>query len=166
MGSAPFFEVGACYGAAYAAFSIMTVLGLLKVVIGIFVQRSKQIDRADIEVALDEARASREANIRRLRELFDTIDKEGRGLVCYADIEDNPARDRIRRFFDHFQIDYLQANEFFHFLDKDGSGEVDQDEFVEGCVRLQGAAKPLEIAFLQKECKDMHKKLDVVLDKL
>merc|ERR1712232_146910 len=47
------------------------------------------------------------------------------------------------------------ARSLFDLLDKDSSGEVDIDEFCEGCLRLKGEAKSFDIHRVNKACTDL-----------
>eukprot|EP00929_Paragymnodinium_shiwhaense_P101221 TRINITY_DN64138_c0_g1_i1.p1 TRINITY_DN64138_c0_g1~~TRINITY_DN64138_c0_g1_i1.p1 ORF type:complete len:707 (+),score=170.77 TRINITY_DN64138_c0_g1_i1:126-2246(+) len=54
--------------------------------------------------------------------------------------------------------DEAEASGFFNLLDADGSGEVDVEELVSGCVRLRGNAKQVDLVafiyeFRQEMCK-------------
>ena len=48
---------------------------------------------------------------------------------------------------------------FFMLLDLNGNGEVTEDEFVEGCLRLRGPARTFDVASLTEENLRMKAKL-------
>eukprot|EP00927_Polykrikos_kofoidii_P013777 TRINITY_DN15990_c0_g1_i1.p1 TRINITY_DN15990_c0_g1~~TRINITY_DN15990_c0_g1_i1.p1 ORF type:complete len:755 (+),score=95.72 TRINITY_DN15990_c0_g1_i1:226-2265(+) len=60
---------------------------------------------------------------------------------------DNP---KMKAFLKALDLDAESALEspFFHLIDSDGSGEVDLDELVSGCLRLTGGAKSFDVLSL------------------
>eukprot|EP00927_Polykrikos_kofoidii_P070818 TRINITY_DN6719_c0_g1_i3.p1 TRINITY_DN6719_c0_g1~~TRINITY_DN6719_c0_g1_i3.p1 ORF type:complete len:754 (-),score=124.10 TRINITY_DN6719_c0_g1_i3:78-2339(-) len=57
---------------------------------------------------------------------------------------DNP---KMKAFLDALDLDAESAavSPFFHLIDTDGSGEVDAEELVSGCLRLTGVAKSFDV---------------------
>merc|ERR1712203_881575 len=70
------------------------------------------------------------------------------------------ADEHIKASFTHLNIDVTKAPLFFALLDHDKSGSVTVDEFIYGCMRLQGFAKPVDVANLIQECRRMGLKID------
>merc|ERR1712048_972640 len=68
----------------------------------------------------------------------------------------------VSAFFILLDVDPSDAYALFKLLDDDGSGTIDADEFVDGCLRLQGQAKSIDLAKVRHETKMMlqslHKK--------
>merc|ERR1711879_685540 len=56
------------------------------------------------------------------------------------------------------EIDLIpkDAAELFQLLDVDGSGLVTVEELVNGCARLKGNAKALDLAVLQNQINQIH----------
>merc|ERR1712187_134110 len=53
--------------------------------------------------------------------------------------------------FKAINIDVSEAKGLFKFLDLDNSGEVNCEEFIDGCLRLSGPAKALDLSVLMRE---------------
>merc|ERR1712050_160068 len=51
-----------------------------------------------------------------------------------------------------------EAEDLFNLVDIDGSGSIDPEEFVNGCIRLQGPAKALDLASFMHEYKQAQKR--------
>eukprot|EP00927_Polykrikos_kofoidii_P015111 TRINITY_DN16703_c0_g1_i1.p1 TRINITY_DN16703_c0_g1~~TRINITY_DN16703_c0_g1_i1.p1 ORF type:complete len:768 (-),score=127.14 TRINITY_DN16703_c0_g1_i1:261-2564(-) len=66
---------------------------------------------------------------------------------------DNP---KMKAFLDALDLDPQSALEspFFHLIDTDGSGEVDADELVSGCLRLTGGAKSFDVLSFAHDYRD------------
>merc|ERR1711974_181401 len=144
----------------YMAFILFTMLGLLNVVVGVFVNETGGIEHWDRELVLQNTMARQEAKQASIKDLFREIDHDRKGKISLQEIESALADERIRAHFDNYQIDVLQADKFFALLDSDKSGFVDETEFIKGCMRLQGHAKPMDVANLILESQALVQKVD------
>merc|ERR1719469_1204369 len=50
--------------------------------------------------------------------------------------------------FQTLELDVSQAHDFFELLDTDGSNEVSLAEFMDGCMRLKGQARSVDVNML------------------
>ena len=60
---------------------------------------------------------------------------------------------QIQEFFMAIDVDQSEAKGLFHLLDLDHSGGVSAEEFINGCLRLRGPAKALDLALLIQEVR-------------
>merc|ERR1712056_110644 len=54
------------------------------------------------------------------------------------------------------QLDVSDAQMLFKLLDRDHSNEVSIDEFVNGCYKLQGALRSMDVKIMQCEVKALY----------
>jgi hypothetical protein len=128
----PYIALPFCF---YIAF---TVLAMLNVITGIFV-----------ESALTAARSSKDAEVQfQMRRLFLRIDADSSGFVSWEEFNDMLVEPSMLRCFKLLGVDPSEASGLFRLLDTDCSGEIDAEEFVMGCLRLQGSAKAIDLATL------------------
>ena len=57
---------------------------------------------------------------------------------------------RIQGYFGLLGIDIATENSFFRWLDVDCSRQVSREEFIAGCMRLQGGAQSAEVAEIRE----------------
>merc|ERR1712113_202017 len=96
-------------------------------------------------------------------ELFSEIDVDRTGTISLIEITKALANARIKAFFTHLNIDMASnGSDFFAHMDLDHNGVVTQEEFISGCLRFRGSAKPLEVAGLLLEMKSLSKKLETL----
>merc|ERR1719189_2957837 len=51
----------------------------------------------------------------------------------------------LKEYVDALGISPENTRMLFRLLDKDGSGKIDLEEFCDGCLRLQGEAKSMDV---------------------
>merc|ERR1712176_1600753 len=63
--------------------------------------------------------------------------------------------DKVKAYFQALELDVSQAHSLFRLLDVDGSHEVGLEEFLEGCLRLKGGARSIDVNMIMYENKLM-----------
>eukprot|EP00928_Gymnodinium_smaydae_P086321 TRINITY_DN7035_c0_g1_i3.p1 TRINITY_DN7035_c0_g1~~TRINITY_DN7035_c0_g1_i3.p1 ORF type:complete len:105 (+),score=22.31 TRINITY_DN7035_c0_g1_i3:49-363(+) len=80
--------------------------------------------------------------------------RKGTGLIF-------PNQDEaIRAFFMSLDLDMSNARTIFEVIDTTGDGELDIEEFVQGCIDLRGGARKVDISMLQRENQQLFKRLN------
>merc|ERR1712187_351355 len=85
------------------------------------------------------------------------------GLITREQLHESFKSDRVKHYFSVLDIDVADSNYLFDMLDLDGSGEVDMEEFVSGCLRLKGAARSIDVHTLMFEVKQTMSKIVAML---
>mmetsp|Transcript_56485 Transcript_56485/g.89509 ORF Transcript_56485/g.89509 Transcript_56485/m.89509 type:complete len:97 (-) Transcript_56485:185-475(-) len=67
--------------------------------------------------------------------------------------------ERVVAYFRSMKLDAREAEQVFDLLDYDDSGEVSYEEFVDGCWKLQGEARSLDMKMIQLEVKALGRAL-------
>mmetsp|Transcript_80255 Transcript_80255/g.125034 ORF Transcript_80255/g.125034 Transcript_80255/m.125034 type:complete len:406 (+) Transcript_80255:1-1218(+) len=126
--------------AGYTAFCL---LALMNVVTGVFVQ-----------AALESAKQDRTSYmLRHVRELFSHADPDNTGSLNWEQFESCLDKDFMQEFFKVIDVDRSDAKNVFALLDSDDSGEINLDEFLNGCLGLHGPAKSLHLATLMYQSR-------------
>jgi len=117
----------------YIAFA---VLALMNVVTGVFV-----------ESALLTAKEDREEDVMaQVRRLFDVADEDQSGTVTWAEFEQALNDPNKRKLFKVMDVDPSEARGLFVLMDTANAGEVSVEEFMQGCLRLRGPARAIDLA--------------------
>merc|ERR1712216_846044 len=90
----------------------------------------------------------------RLREIFSSADLLS-GQVTWYQFEGQ--LHKMESFFKSVDVDVSEAKGLFHLLDIEGTGTVDVDDFIMGCLRLRGAAKAIDLATLMSETRRLRR---------
>lgn len=149
------------WGFAFVAFVCFCSFVVLNVLTGFFC--SSTMANQDHETVVDNFKKKKIGNIMALEGLLAQIDKEGYREACggitISLLEQSLSDPKFMAFFANLEIDISDAWALFRILDMDGSGVVDTDEFVDGCMKLQGTAKSMDLATLRLEVKKMSRDL-------
>mmetsp|Transcript_572 Transcript_572/g.1944 ORF Transcript_572/g.1944 Transcript_572/m.1944 type:complete len:520 (+) Transcript_572:78-1637(+) len=134
----------------YVSFSLLAVVN---VITGIFVDSALQCDSADKENIVSEEMQSRRRFEDQVRDMFEELDHSGEGQLSWDEFEAGLQDDRVVAFFDAMKLGVGEAAKLFSMIDIDNSGSIDLDEFLSGCHRLRGESRAYDQAVMYWEIK-------------
>merc|ERR1712039_246314 len=85
--------------------------------------------------------------------LFMRLDQDMSGSISIDEIEEHLQDPAVRDFFRLIDVDETEAQCLFDILDNSGDGTIDLEEFLNGCLRLQGQAKSLDLFILTRDTR-------------
>lgn len=122
----------------FALYIAFAVLAMMNVVTGVFV-----------ESALGSAREDREREvIHAVRKIFNMGDQNKNGVLSWNEFAATLEDPLNMRYFNTIGINSSEARGLFNLLDADDSGSISVQEFIQGCLRLRGQAKAIDLATL------------------
>jgi len=138
--------IGALPGTSMLVLYItFTTLAVMNVITGVF-----------LDTAMEGAKEERERYVfRNARVIFEAADNNGNGMISWQDFADALQHPRVCEFFESIDIDPDQAQNLFDLLDVSGDGSISSDEFLNGCLRLRGSAKALDLLVLSREVQQL-----------
>jgi len=125
----------------FALYIAFTMLAMMNVVTGVFVDSVMQSAKSDKDMML----------LMSTRELFTSEDGNLKETVNYEEFKDKLDTKGMKEFFKHINVDQSEAHGVFSLLDTDDNGTIQPDEFLHGCVRLRGPAKALDTAVIKEQ---------------
>lgn len=149
--------------AVFLVFLSFTVFAVLNVVVGVFCQSAIQSASMDHENAVRLKLQEKLNFTRKIRTLFMDIDASRDGMLTYHELEAHLDDENVSAYFDSLGIDPSDSWDLFKLLDVDSSQSIDVEEFIEGCMRLRGPAKALQLAKIAHENKIMRKQLSTFM---
>eukprot|EP00929_Paragymnodinium_shiwhaense_P006902 TRINITY_DN110858_c0_g1_i1.p1 TRINITY_DN110858_c0_g1~~TRINITY_DN110858_c0_g1_i1.p1 ORF type:complete len:802 (+),score=202.96 TRINITY_DN110858_c0_g1_i1:99-2408(+) len=144
----PLLQLGAWYALLYFFYIFFVLFGILNVVTSTFVDILTMVSKRDVENVIEEHMLQAAAHAESVRVLFEAADKDGSGTVTLKELEEQMLHEKMKAYLSSLDIDALQATSLFTLLDKDNSGELGMEEFVQGCARLKGAARSIDVNML------------------
>jgi len=140
----------------YVAFMFFAVLN---VVIGVFCHSAIENAHKDQDSVVNEQIASKQAYISQLEKLFQDVESENQGAITLFDLERKLADRTMTAWFEVLEIEVTDAWTLFKLLDTHERNAIDIGDFVEGCLRLKGSARSLDMARMMYENRWMMNKL-------
>lgn len=149
--------------AAFIVYIAFVYFAVLNVVTGVFCQSAIESAQHDRELAIATLMENKEKHTTNIKSqfgnLFAKLDADESGTVSLEEFQEHMDDSSVAGFFILLDIDPSDAFALFKLLDDDGSGQIDADEFIDGCLRLQGGARSIDLAKVRHEHKTMLKKL-------
>lgn len=78
------------------------------------------------------------------------------GDITWSEFNSMMNLPEMGELFKSINIDVSEARNLFHLLDADNVGILDHTELIDGCLRLRGPAKSLELSLLMVETNRMN----------
>merc|ERR1712039_586933 len=119
----------------------------MNIVTGAFVQSTIEKTKEDTDFFM----------VSSMSELFGTA-KE---ILSWEDFSAKLYTPQMRAYFQAIDVDPSEAEGVFQLLDLNDQRAIDKDEFLNGCLRLRGPAKALDLALLMHEVRRMASHLQV-----
>mmetsp|Transcript_7776 Transcript_7776/g.17388 ORF Transcript_7776/g.17388 Transcript_7776/m.17388 type:complete len:144 (-) Transcript_7776:391-822(-) len=87
----------------------------------------------------------REKLVAEMRDIFLEMDEDGSGTMTLEELQAGLNDPRVLSYFSALGLELDDTARLFSLIDDDGSGDVSIDEFLDGCLRLKGQAKSIDM---------------------
>jgi hypothetical protein len=155
----PLRKLDPVYVVIFVAYIFFMTFGVLNVVVGIFVENAKQQQEKDREIVTQTGLKQERQNIKRMRDIFKEADKDQDDTLSWEEFHEYLQDSEVAAFFGSLGLDVSVARALFVLLDVDDSNAVNIDEFVQGCLRLRGNARSIDVNMLLYENEKLHHQL-------
>lgn len=161
----PLYQTDTWLAALFLAYIAITVLGVMNIVTSVFVESAMRSTQHYRDLLLQEKSRAKEVFAKHLREIFCSIDVDKSGMITLKELKQFLADETLdlQEYLDALELNAEDAKALFKLLDTDCSGEIDIDEFCDGCLKLKGEAKSFDINCLIFESKRVDTKLTHVM---
>lgn len=146
------------------AYVIFTILALMNVFTGVFVDKAVQNSKKQRKSQIEEAMDKKRTILDQIVEFFVATDVNGDGTISADEIHSLLHDPVMSAYFDMIGFRPGDAKLVAELLDHDNSGDISLHEFINGCERLRGDAKGIDIHLLLMECYQINDKLDQLQD--
>lgn len=116
---------------------------LVNALSSLFVEATLANSRKDLELAVDNAMEEDENTINRLTDWFRELDADNDGFISYAEFDEFVCNPRMLAFAHTLGIEIMDVEQFIRTISK--TPYVDLETFVNGCIRVKGPAKNLDL---------------------
>jgi len=123
-------------------------VAVLNVISGVFLDKAMEIAKAEKDIYI----------VRNARRIFMAVDRSKAGTITWDNFQSALAHPRMQKFFEAVDIRPTEARTLFELLDTSGDGEISADEFLNGCLRVRGHSKALDLLILSREVSSLFDK--------
>jgi len=143
-------EISPWMGAAVTVYVAFSVLAMMNVITGIFVENASTFSKEDKDNYV----------VRHVLSLFKKSNLNEKDELTLEEFQRMLQTKELRELFQAVDVDVNDAESLFRLLDMDETGTLSPQELVDGWFRLRGPAKALDLAVLMADSNRMDAKLD------
>jgi len=147
--------------ALYFFYIAFTMLAVLNIITGIFVDNALETSRMQRDYIVAREEKARHKAMKEFSKIFDEMDEDASGSITWEEMAgalENPA---TNRYFHALGLKTEDMRQLFSMIDDNGSGQIDLQDFLDGCSRCTGDAKSIDIHAILHDIKRLHKRLDL-----
>lgn len=151
--------IGPSLGALFLFFITFIQVALMNVITGIFVENAMKLAQPDKDSQILDLRREQHKTVEELRQLCREMDKDNTGTIVEEEFMQSIRTVRFREYLSLLGLNIKDATLFFEILSNaNKGGPVAIDDFVDGCIRLQGSATSLDLQIIAFGTRLLHKK--------
>jgi len=144
----------------FIAFVTFAFFGMLNIVTSVFVECAMASTQRLRELLVEEKKATEQGHLHHMRNIFHELDTDGSNSLSYTELREALVGNiALQEYFLALDLNATDTSTLFELLDEDGSGELDIDEFCDGCMRLKGEARAFDINCVLMESRKSGKVL-------
>jgi len=147
----------------YAAF---TILAVMNIITGVFVDNAVETARTQRDFLIQKEMELKEKYASEMRGLFQEMDKDGSGTISYSEVQHHLTDQRVQGYFAALGLDPNDTERLFRLIDDDESGDVNINEFLDGCIRLKGQARSIDVYAIMRHIRDIENQLQGMMENL
>lgn len=148
-------------GLVICFYIFFTVLAVLNIITGVFVDTAIKSAQADRSEVIQEAVHKEDEAIKDVKAFFELTDLDKNGSLTLDELRVQLERQVMRKHLATLGVEVSDAISIFRLLDIDKSGEITMEEFVFGCMQMKGSARSVDMVSLIHE----HKRLKTQVEK-
>lgn len=141
----PLSHINWMYAGGFLLYITLVLFGVMNVVTSVFVESAILSAQRYRDLIVQQKEHEREIAMEHMKEVFSQIDYDGSGEICIEEMEYFLTEPALRSYVEALGISAENTRLLFRLMDVDGSGKIDMGEFCEGCLRLQGDAKSVDV---------------------
>jgi len=134
-------------------FVSFTMLAVLNVVTGVFVDNALENTKKQQQYQIDKAKEAEQDMMKQLGFFFSALDADGSGYLTKDELVALMENQLLKAVFNVWGFRVADIMKFFSLLDLDDDGHITFEEFSEAMDRLRGPARSLDLHLLLAETR-------------
>merc|ERR1719171_3438901 len=119
----------------YVFYISFSLLALLNVITGIFVEKAMMSALQDRETVIQDQLDSEDSWVNEMRSLMTEADQDEDGTITWEEFSSHIKDERVQAYFKTLELDLGMAEDLFRLIDVGDTGSVDTEEFVLSCLK-------------------------------
>lgn len=156
-------EVNATYSVFFFIYIISVTFAMFRIITALFLRDTLALASSDAEMAVQEKMKQKESYASKLLDFFSAADTSQDGYLTLGEFETILLDDSVKTWLSLMELDVHDTKQVFNILD-DGDGLVSPTEFVEGILRLKGAARSTDVMRIMHCCHKLVEDLSALND--
>merc|ERR1712137_1155822 len=146
-------SIGEGYYLCFALYIVFITLGVLNIVTGFFVDNTISAGVSARQGMVSVALEKKFAMMELINDLFYQLNSDGSGMLSWEELESHLYDEDLQEYFCVLGMEPSDAKDLFCLIDIRCQGEVSIDEFMNGCLRVLGIPKNLDICTVMYQSK-------------
>eukprot|EP00930_Biecheleria_cincta_P004603 TRINITY_DN105519_c0_g1_i1.p1 TRINITY_DN105519_c0_g1~~TRINITY_DN105519_c0_g1_i1.p1 ORF type:complete len:598 (-),score=89.61 TRINITY_DN105519_c0_g1_i1:86-1831(-) len=155
-------EINVIYVAMFLFYICLMILAMLNVLTGLCCEYAIENADSDRDDAIRAQLRDRKKWLGNFRAMFQAIDMDNSGVVSAEELNEILMDEEFQAYLAHLNITVDEAHDLLVLFDKDGDGAVSVDEFIQGCMRVKGQAKAVDVVRVMYEVRGMSKEISEI----
>jgi len=149
----PVGHAGSAVSCRFFFYLAFTILALLNINTGACVDTSVETARTQRVKLFEKELELKEQYAKQMRSLFGAMTTNRSGTLNYAEFHEYSQDPRVQGYLSALGLEANDAERLFAILDANNSGDVDVGEFLDGCLRIKGNARSMDVYTMMRDLK-------------
>jgi hypothetical protein len=141
-------DISGLWSFFYSFYIALFTFAVLNVVTGVVVDKAMSTAADDRDNVIHEELNKQMTFMEDVRVIFSEGDDDGSDDLTYTEFKKHLNDVRVQAYFSALELDISDSESLFNLFDTEGNGTVSQTEFLEGCLKLKGNARKVDVATL------------------
>eukprot|EP00930_Biecheleria_cincta_P030821 TRINITY_DN21364_c0_g1_i1.p1 TRINITY_DN21364_c0_g1~~TRINITY_DN21364_c0_g1_i1.p1 ORF type:complete len:599 (+),score=114.50 TRINITY_DN21364_c0_g1_i1:122-1918(+) len=155
---APLWDVDWFAASLMILYVLFTMIAMLNIFTGVFVDNALQNARKQREVQIEEQLDKQRVWLEQVREFFEAADVDKDGGIDLDEMQALLEDPVMTAYLSLIGFQFDDAKKIFRLFDKDGSGQISFGEFMRGCESLKGPARKVDVHLLMSDVNSLMEK--------
>lgn len=143
------------YPVIFYFYILFSFIALLNVVSAIFIDNTMNRSKNDRDFVVQSEIQDKREFLNTMDKLFMELDPDRSGTIRLQELQAQFMNPTVNAYFQAIDLNVSKVKKLFQLMDVNKSGDIDLKEFSQGCTRLRGEAKELDVAIVQYEIKEI-----------
>lgn len=148
-------EIGPVPTLLFFLYQLFTMLAVLNIITGVFVENAMSVANRQRSILTKKEQQMKDSILRELRSLFWLMDVDGSGTISLEEMLGLWVDPLVGAYFSALGLEVNDAQTLFNLMDVDETGEVGVQAFLDGCSKLKGAARNIDMHLVLIESKNI-----------